>query len=118
MRVDCAGTLPARPGIEPLLQREALMRRTPILALTLALALAMAAGSVQRATAGIYATRAGVDYCGAGYDNCMQMCNLSIWTWSPPPLRPCRCNDYCAQGTNICEAHRIPRPGGRRARRN
>ena len=94
------------------------MRSTPILALTFALALAMAAGGLQRATAGIYATRAGVDYCGAGYDNCMQMCNLSIWTWSPPPLPPGRCNDYCAQGTNICEAHRIPRPGGRRARRN
>jgi len=92
------------------------MHRTPILASALALGLAIAAGGLERATAQVYAARVGSD-CGAGYDRCMQVCNMSIWTWAPPPLAPGRCNDYCAQGTSICEAHRIPRPGSRRAHR-
>jgi hypothetical protein len=77
------------------------MHRLPILALLLGLAIA----SAPRASG------AGYGYCGAGYDRCMDTCNVSLWTGAPPPLPPGRCNDYCAQGTNICEAHRIPRPG-------
>jgi hypothetical protein len=82
------------------------MHRLPILALVLGLAVAADAASAAHAYRG-------ADYCGAGYDRCMDTCNASLWTGAPPPLPPGRCNDYCAQGTNICEAHRIPRPGQR-----
>jgi hypothetical protein len=83
------------------------MHRMPILALVLALVLAIAAGA-----APAHASMArSADYCGAGYDRCMQTCNMSIWTAAPPPWPPGRCNDYCARGTNICEAGRIPHLG-------
>lgn len=90
------------------------MHRTTILASALALGLAFAAGGLAPAAAQIYSAKRGLD-CGAGFDRCMEACNQSIWTWAPPPLPPGRCNDYCAQGSNICEAGRVPRPGGRRA---
>ncbi|HEY6258094.1 MAG TPA: hypothetical protein VIY51_20115 [Xanthobacteraceae bacterium] len=76
----------------------------------LVLGLAIAAGGPSAAQA--YTSLAGLD-CGDGYDRCMQVCNMSIWTGAPGPMPPGRCNDYCAQGTNICEAGRIPRPGHR-----
>lgn len=91
------------------------MHRKPIFASALVLALAIAAGGVEPTSAQIYSPKAGLD-CGAGFDRCMQACDMSIWTYAPPPGPPGRCNDYCAQGTNICEAGRIPRPGSRRAR--
>lgn len=54
----------------------------------------------------------GVLDCGAGFDRCMAYCDAGMWG-GPPASKPLgQCNDYCAQGTNICEAGRIPRPGG------
>jgi hypothetical protein len=82
------------------------MLRLQIWALVLGLAVAADAASA----AGAYR---GAEYCGAGYDRCMDTCNVSLWTPAPPPLPPGLCNDYCARGTNICDALRIPRPGHR-----
>jgi hypothetical protein len=87
------------------------MHRMPIFASTLVLALAIGAGAPSAAHT--YKTRIACDYCGAGYDQCMQTCDASIWTGAPPPLPPGRCNDYCAQGTNICDARRMPHHGSR-----
>jgi hypothetical protein len=52
--------------------------------------------------------------CGVGYDRCIQYCDAAMWG-GPPASKPLdRCNTYCAQGSNICAAHQIPRPGGYR----
>jgi hypothetical protein len=53
-----------------------------------------------------------LDHCAPGYDRCMATCEVSMWTGAPPPWPLGRCNDYCAQGTNICDAMRMPRRSG------
>ena len=74
-----------------------------------AFALATAAGGL---TGGVMpAVAHGLVDCGAGFDRCIAYCDASMWG-GPPASKPLgQCNDYCAQGTNICEAGRIPRPG-------
>jgi hypothetical protein len=76
---------------------------------TLILGLAIVASSLASA-----ACAHGAVDCGAGYDRCIQYCDAAMWGGPPASMQLGRCNTYCAQGTNICAAHQIPRPGGYR----
>jgi hypothetical protein len=76
----------------------------------LALGLMAAAGGLCPDTAHAYTARGSMD-CGAGWDLCMQACDTTV---PGGPLLG-RCNDYCARGTSICEASRIPLPAGYRS---
>jgi hypothetical protein len=82
------------------------MIRLPIYAsATLMFGLATAAGCLSPAPAGAHPAWALLD-CGARMDFCLQACDDSVP--GGPPLA--QCNNYCARGTGVCEASRIPRP--------
>jgi hypothetical protein len=87
------------------------MSRVPMSAIALfALAVAIATAGLTAPTRAV-AAHGAID-CGAGFDKCMAYCDAGTWG-GPPASKPLgQCNDYCAQGTNICEAGHIPRPGG------
>ena len=86
------------------------MSQAPLPAPTaLILGLAMAASSLASA-----ANAHGALDCGDGYDRCIQYCDSAMWGGPPASMPLARCNTYCAQGSNVCAAHQIPRLGGYR----
>jgi hypothetical protein len=72
-------------------------------AATLVSGLMIAVGSLAPATARVYTARAFLD-CGSGWDFCMQACDYTV----PGGEILGKCYDYCAKGTSVCEASRIP----------
>jgi hypothetical protein len=66
------------------------------------------------AASGLASAAHGAVDCGVGYDRCIQYCDAAMWGGPPASMPLGRCNTYCAQGSNICAAHQIPRPGGYR----
>jgi hypothetical protein len=78
---------------------------------TTALILALAVSASGLASAAI--AHGAVD-CGGGYDRCIQYCDAAMWGGPPASMPLDRCNTYCAQGSNVCAALQIPRPGGYR----
>jgi hypothetical protein len=70
---------------------------------TLVFGLMIAVDCFAPAAAGAYTARAFLD-CGSGWDACMQACDYSV----PGGRLLGKCYDYCATGTSVCEAGRIP----------